>query len=73
MSLHPDDRPESVRVFREAFFGPDSVVPFSYRSPIRRPMNLSRTFRWIGLRVSDRILMGVAVVLLVLAILGSVL
>jgi hypothetical protein len=57
MSLHPDERPESVERFRQSLLGDTPVVPRPAHST--RPLTLSDVFR----SFQERVLLGLVVAL----------
>jgi serine/threonine protein kinase len=70
MALHPDDRPASIRDFREALFG--SNPPPQPSSPVSRYSKPALPVRGL-MTQSDRILAVIALALLFLAVFSSLL
>ncbi len=67
MSLHPDERPSSVEIFRESLMG-ERENPIASFSPYRLALNWSRT-----ITPTEKILACVAVVLFLLSLIASLL
>lgn len=65
MELHPDDRPESIEMFREALIGSRPILMSSSRRFLPR-------YNWIENKV-DRSLVGIAAVMVILTLLITLL
>jgi serine/threonine-protein kinase len=64
MALHPNDRPATIRVFRESLLGDNPPLPPSLPSPRYRKIRPSIFYR---IAWPERILAGLAAVLFILA------
>jgi eukaryotic-like serine/threonine-protein kinase len=71
MALHPDNRPESIRAFREALLGEKDIHSFSF-IPLRTAVH-PRPTTWSDWHPMDRWLFVVTVFLFLMAALRSVL
>jgi eukaryotic-like serine/threonine-protein kinase len=71
MALHPDNRPESIQVFRDALLGEKDFRAFSFVPP--RVFNAPKPTPMPALRDTDRWLLAATVVLILLAALRSIL
>ncbi len=69
MALHPDDRPVTIKVFRESLFG-DNPPPTPSGSTTRYTKPLPRTT--IPLSQSDRVLAVIGLSLFFLAVFSSI-
>ncbi len=65
MALHPDERPASVREFREALFSKDMIFPISQTKPI------ADSFKSQLPEQADQWLFGAAVILVLIAFLTT--
>jgi serine/threonine-protein kinase len=68
MALHPDDRPANIHLLRQALLGENAVLPAP--SPVTRFIKPSVPVTMDAMRL-EKIMAGIAVVLLVIALLSS--
>lgn len=66
MSLHPDERPQEITSFRESLLG-DQPIPSTV---LQQPFNAKQIF---NISTPDKVLIGIASLLLLLAVIGTIL
>ncbi len=66
MSLHPDERPQEITSFRESLLG-DQPIPSTVH---QQPFNAKQIF---NISTPDKVLIGIASLLLLLAVIGTIL
>ena len=66
MSLHPDERPQEITSFRESLLG-DQPIP---STALQQPLNAKQIF---NISTPDKVLIGIASLLLLLAVIGTIL